>query len=427
MAPWRRLLDPGRIRTAASGSVFTPWCFELAFVLFLFAGRFKQDPRFNWVPIDLTLLFFAMSVGAGLVVVFRRNFRVTADGLAQTGLALAFFAWMLVTLAWAPGGPYATQKALTAATFGTWSLAGAALIVAPDPVRTRRILFWVCAFAGWVAVETVAFIARQGAVNFVRTFDSDYLSLGGVLSVAASVLLALGISVRLGVLQFLAVVLLFVCLVLLLFPLGGRGPIIGVGLAAVVGWILVLTRGVSGGASRGRALVMILLVLAASVAGGVLLIEGEEYALAAERFTLLLEGGLGESAATRVDYYFATLRMIGEHPILGIGVGGWPVYMGFGTVRDYPHNLFLEAQVELGLPGTILLLLLLGYSVRLWFSARLDPLRLAVALVFVNLFLGSMFSNDLSDNRLLFWAIGLMGATAGAGWRRVPVKDFVRR
>jgi O-antigen ligase len=415
-------------REAAAGRVWAPLSFELAFVLFLFAGRFKQDPRFAWVPVDLTLLFFAASVFAGFVVLFRRNFRVTAGGPAQVALGLAFFAWMLATLAWSPGGDYAVQKALSGTLFGAWALAGAALVVAPEPLRVQRLFFWICAFAGWVAVETVLFLVRAGAVQFVRTFESDYLSLGGVLAIAASVLLAFGIAGRLGALRSLAVAVLFVGFTLLLFPLGGRGPLVGVAVAVLVGLGLVLARGVEGGASRGRSLAVLLFILAVSIAGGAWLIQGDEYALAADRFLLLLEGGLGESAATRVEYYQATLRMIGERPLLGLGIGGWPVHMGFGPVRDYPHNLFLETQVELGLPGTVLLLALIGWSLRLWVTRRLDPAGLAAFLVFVTLLLGSMFSNDLSDNRTLFWSMGLLGGVgagpSGRRARRVPARSF---
>jgi O-antigen ligase len=403
-------------REAAAGRVWSPVSFELAFVLFLFAGRFKQDPRFAWVPVDLTMLFFAASLAAAFVALFRRNFRVTPGGQAQVALGLTFFAWMFATLAWSPGGEYAVQKALTGAIFGAWALAGAALVVAPEPLRVRRLFFWVCAFAAWVAVETVMLLVRQGAVQFVRTFESDYLSLGGVLAIAAAVLLAIGIAERLGALKSLAVAALFVGFTLLLFPLGGRGPLVGVAVAGLVGLGLVLARGIEGGASRGRSLAVLLVILAVSAAGGAWLIQGDEYALAADRFVLLLEGGLGESAATRVEYYQATLRMIGERPLLGLGIGGWPVHMGFGPVRDYPHNLFLETQVELGLPGTVLLLALAGWSLRLWAAGRPDPLGLAAFLVFVTLLLGSMFSSDLSDNRILFWSMGLLGA-AGASLR----------
>jgi O-antigen ligase len=316
------------------------------------------------------------------------------------------------------------QKALSGTLFGAWALAGAALVVAPEPRRVQRLFFWICAFAGWVAVETVLFLVRAGAVQFVRTFESDYLSLGGVLAIAASVLLAFGIAGRLGALRSLAVAVLFVGFTLLLFPLGGRGPLVGVAVAVLVGLGLVLARGVEGGASRGRSLAVLLFILAVSIAGGAWLIQGDEYALAADRFLLLLEGGLGESAATRVEYYRATLRMIGERPLLGLGIGGWPVHMGFGPVRDYPHNLFLETQVELGLPGTVLLLALIGWSLRLWVTRRLDPAGLAAFLVFVTLLLGSMFSNDLSDNRTLFWSMGLLGGVgagpSGRRARRVP-------
>jgi O-antigen ligase len=413
----RGWFDSARLRPAAAGSVFTPACFELPLVLFLFAGRFKQDPRFAWVPVDLTAAFFVLSLGAGAVVLARRNLEVPAGALRQAVLALAFFGWAFATLIWSPGGPYATQKGFAALIFCTWSLAATALIIAPDPVRTKRVLFWVCAFAVWVAVETLLLVVNQGAVEFIRTFESDYLSLGSVLSVAASVLLAVGIGARLGLWQFLLVAVGFLGFVLVLLPLGGRGPLIGVVLAVVAGSAIVLTRPLADGASRGRSLSLLILLLAAAVAGGAALISGDEYALAADRFSLLLEGGLGESAAVRLTYYARTLGMIADHPLLGVGIGGWPVQMGFGMIRDYPHNLFLETQAEAGLPGTLLLAALLAYSARLWFAQPPHLLRLAALLVFLNLLVGAMFSNDLADNRVLFWAVGLLGAAAGAAGR----------
>jgi hypothetical protein len=37
--------------------------FEVIFVLFIFAGLYKADPRLAWFPVDLTLLLFLVSVG----------------------------------------------------------------------------------------------------------------------------------------------------------------------------------------------------------------------------------------------------------------------------------------------------------------------------------------------------------------------------
>ena len=63
--------------------------FEALFVLFLFAGRFKTDPRLQWVPVDLTLLFFVASVGVGLVLLVKRRFRVSRNSFSLLLLALA--------------------------------------------------------------------------------------------------------------------------------------------------------------------------------------------------------------------------------------------------------------------------------------------------------------------------------------------------
>jgi FtsH-binding integral membrane protein len=42
--------------------------FELLFTLFLFAWVYKADPIFEQIPIDLTQLFFILSVCSGILV-----------------------------------------------------------------------------------------------------------------------------------------------------------------------------------------------------------------------------------------------------------------------------------------------------------------------------------------------------------------------
>jgi O-antigen ligase len=73
-------------------------------------------------------------------------------------------------------------------------------------------------------------------------------------------------------------------------------------------------------------------------------------------------GSQGLSGEGRIDVYKATLRMIADHPWLGIGQGSFadafPIYRSsdasvFG-VWDLAHNTLLEIAAEMGLPIAVL-------------------------------------------------------------------------
>jgi len=38
--------------------------FETTLVMLLFAGIYKDDPRFAWMPVDVTAVFFVLSLSA---------------------------------------------------------------------------------------------------------------------------------------------------------------------------------------------------------------------------------------------------------------------------------------------------------------------------------------------------------------------------
>ena len=106
-------------------------------------------------------------------------------------------------------------------------------------------------------------------------------------------------------------------------------------------------------------------------------------AISAVLFGILLASGvldilvLKEAAKSlwyRVEYWQSTFGMIGEHPVLGVGLGSfqdrYPKYQlpqASETVAD-PHNFLLEAAATLGLVGLLLVVAVLCWMV--WVSRR---------------------------------------------------------
>jgi O-antigen ligase len=142
---------------------------------------------------------------------------------------------------------------------------------------------------------------------------------------------------------------------------GSRGAVVGAGVAALVAW----TR-------NPRRLGSVLLFL--------LFIPGVYYVLpqaSKERFESALHWRNDDTAKARIEFWKAGLRMFEDHPILGVGPGGFPLnyYEKYRTPGDWvgkweAHNIYIQALSELGLAGTIPVLLLLFGCFRLNFRTR---------------------------------------------------------
>lgn len=125
------------------------------------------------------------------------------------------------------------------------------------------------------------------------------------------------------------------------------------------------------------------------------------------------------SAEFRLEFYRNTLGIIAEHPIIGVGTGGFPQayadkVRGTGkTDTRNPHNEFLHITAQIGVAGLAALLWLF------WLQWQLAP-RLASPLesqlargLVLTMVVGCMFNSLLLDHTeglLYAWLTGLLFA-----------------
>jgi len=123
------------------------------------------------------------------------------------------------------------------------------------------------------------------------------------------------------------------------------------------------------------------------------------------------------STGWRLEFYRNTLAIIAEHPLVGVGTGGFPSayaekVKGTGQVATQnPHNEFLLITAELGLAGLVALLWLFTRQWRL--AGRLDTSlesELARGLI-VTMVIGCMLNSLLLDHTeglLYAWLTGVL-------------------
>ncbi len=126
--------------------------------------------------------------------------------------------------------------------------------------------------------------------------------------------------------------------------------------------------------------------------------------------------GARTSIGLRFDYYTNAIAIIREHPVLGVGTGGFArayeerVRGSQVAPSNNPHNQYLLTTAQLGFPGLILLLTLF---VTWWKTAGAlpEPLRHAARGILLAFLVGNLFNSFMLDfaERLFFaWAGGVL-------------------
>jgi O-antigen ligase len=392
--------------------------FELLFVLFLFAGLYKADPRLEWVPVDLTALFFVLSIISGLVIVARKGLVFNRKAFILLLLYIAFAGFVLLSYLWTPGKIYSTQKMLYIWTLVLWSLTAPALIISVDPARFKRlgIIYLILSIIVLIEAITQYLVAGGG---FIRVFGSNYLAMGRVIGLAFLVVVAYFIFwTQSKSEKFFALAIAGLYLWLMLIG-GGRGPFLAAILSALIPFAFALH--VSLGRQtiklRRYAVPMLIIVIVAILLFSYFVNTGQ-MTQTYSRLLVLTQTGMGDSAGARLQHYGNAIEYWKHAPVLGYGIGSWPVINGGVDMRGYPHNIILEILVELGILGVFIFMLFIFYAFSMLAPLKSvgdHPIRILLIMLTVYMLFNSMVSGDISDNRLLFVCIGLMPVARSLG------------
>ena len=406
MKATEQILPPLR---SIPGAVFS---FEALVVLYLFAGIYKGDPRLAAVPVDLTALFFGMSVLVGGLILLRNP--IHRKSLPVVFATVCLVVWLMVSLAWSPSRVYGPAKVFSLGTLVLWAVIAGAVIIAPDPERVRRLFTVLLLFSLWLGVESlIIFIQAGGNAGRIRVLGGGgYLSLGRIAGLGALIALTAWLYGRgrprwlyLTIFSFLGFVLAIA---------GGRGPVLAVALPLLT----VAALGVRFTRTRilyWPAQLSVLLLLLGVASGLVTYSAVTDHTLASlDRLERLADGDIGGTGETRADTYRKSMEFAGTAPLVGLGVGAWPVVNSNVDVQRYPHNLFAELMVEGGLIAVALFLVLIATALRSATIDRMrhDPQALCAVMLFINTFLNAMVSSDVPGNRAMFLMIGLLALCA---------------
>jgi O-antigen ligase len=116
----------------------------------------------------------------------------------------------------------------------------------------------------------------------------------------------------------------------------------------------------------------------------------------------------GGTITKRLEFYNSALDAFLQHPLTGLGLGGWSVfYSGHGIPAEgmpkYPHNFLLEVAAEQGLPGLALLIALMASLFHSSLKMAKSPEFAFLFPVLTFLVVYNAFTGTVEDRVLWFW------------------------
>jgi putative inorganic carbon (hco3(-)) transporter len=373
-------------------------------------------PALNVVPwgkVSLAVCFAALALlGGGR---FRRL--STMDGLVA-----AFFFWVLLSalFAWRP-------EVALAEWAGVISWLALYILVTHVVTTPRRLFLFFLAFflvnlkmsqhGARTLIRRGFSFAEWGATGSPGWFQNSgefAMQMAAFLGISWCVIVALRPHLARWKLWALVAILPSTAALSVLASSSRGGQLAG---AAVVLAIMLVSR------VRLRRIALVGLVLAA----GWYLMPPEQKA----RFEVM---GEDDTSQSRLTYWAHSLRVTQEHPIFGIGYRNWIPYIR--QEAQLPplevHNTVLQAAVELGFPGALLFLAMVGLSFRMnrmtrRRARRLGPwggvmsgMALGLDMGMLGLFIAGLFMSVLFYP--VFWMAFAMTVALSEGVRRPPVR-----
>jgi len=119
------------------------------------------------------------------------------------------------------------------------------------------------------------------------------------------------------------------------------------------------------------------------------------------------------SASSRTELWQSGWKGIKQSPIFGLGLNGYS--NNYRTLQtdttlpdhNFPHNIFLDLWVEIGLIGLVSFIGITFIVLRQGFKNRNDAIKLGVALFFIALLVQGQIDNPYfkNDLALVFWTV----------------------
>lgn len=388
---------------------------EILFSIFYLSGLIKSFLIFfnlDSYIVDITLLSSLLLVLLTVSKTIKSSLKISVSkhNINSLFLLLFFFIWMAVTLLYTPSEKYAYEKTLL---FTTNIIAFFIPLSIPS-FDTKRV-FQIISIVVPILTISYLFLMYQYQTNIevketYRQISGLYLFCGVLLGINMIILF---MSKERLFKNKTTSNLLFILSLILMFLLGARGPIFFTFFCIAIYLLIQFFKRLEHDSfsilkfnlSRTNIIYITISILLIFTT---ILIFQEQIAVLLRRSLVRLDlilgsnstGEMGGSVNTRIEQISLSIDLIFKdvfHFFFGFGIGSYGILENGLDGRAYPHNIFLEVWVELGLIG---LTLLIAFLMNIFSNKNSSPYINGILILY--LILNMLKSNSIVDIRIYF-------------------------
>lgn len=368
---------------------------NILFALLLTSGAIKFIFNFYDFPIDITLLFVIL-ISGDILLNFLTRFNKILFSSSQFFLLTVFFALfalIIFSLTYSKSDHYSFIKVTNFSLNMISFIYPIFMIKFNEKVffRTLLILIIPATIIFLAAKNTYWYSDVQALKNKYMFFGGSYLLLGDIL--------ALGMFYLIKQRNYLFVIILMS----LLLAIGAKGPSLFFLILTLI-WKFqrIVNYKISKKIIKKLKTIALILIPIAFVFKDVI-IRGFQFGI--YRFSNFLDPFSTNTNDSRIDYFiFAIENTFNSVTVIlfGHGIGSFGILYTGEDIRDFPHNIFLEAWFELGVLGVIFISILLIFPVLL--KSKHFLFKIAALYMLFNY----LKSGNLDGARVLFGIYGLL-------------------
>ena len=377
----------------------------------------------NYIPVieilDITVIA-TLIIWLGLVkILLEGNWKLPSEPKSIVYLFLIFGLMLGISYIYTASPDYGFRKILRFNTFAVTMFISPLLII-KSPADSKRLLsyfyFLLVIIIGIMLLQFVYFL-KWGDFAIVLAYWNR-ISIPGANPIQVSRYLAIGAAMMIALLirnkpsqslHYFAI--LFVILLSIILS-GSRGPLVSIIIGSIVYAILYERKHSSRIFGYGilaiGTIITLLLLLPESLT--------QRFFDISQGSVIMTQQGVRRisTIATRFEFWSMSLQAWFSSItsfFIGLGAGSFSSLFIWRDWRWYPHNLFFEIIVELGLIGLVIgiLFIIKSYQIinkGIQRGSFTDHSALWVAGTVV-MFIAAQFSGDINDNRILWMFIGI--------------------
>ena len=377
----------------------------------------------NYIPVieilDITVIA-TIIIWLGLVkILLEGNWKLPSEPKSIVYLFLIFGLLLGISYIYTASPDYGFRKILRFNTFAVTIFISPLLII-KSPADSKRLLsyfyFLLVIIIGIMLLQFVYFL-KWGDFAIVLAYWNR-ISIPGANPIQVSRYLAIGAAMMIALLirnkpsqslHYFAI--LFVILLSIILS-GSRGPLVSIIIGSIVYAILYERKHSSRIYGYGilaiGTIITLLLLLPESLT--------QRFFDISQGSVIMTQQGVRRisTIATRFEFWSMSLQAWFSSItsfFIGLGAGSFSSLFIWRDWRWYPHNLFFEIIVELGLIGLVIgiLFIIKSYQIinkGIQRGSFTDHSALWVAGTVV-MFIAAQFSGDINDNRILWMFIGI--------------------